>query len=113
MLRPHLYNRYFSEEKATRRLVLEAVPSSYVARRFVLRAVSAYIHDKSGAGADIRWFQTVVVESEEIFRASNALQDNACPLIIQVGAACSPVLRADARYRCSPVFGRTTRPRYI
>jgi hypothetical protein len=80
-LRPHLYKRFHSEAQASRRLLMGA-PETHLTRTFILQAVSQYI--TTTTGRDIQWHRAVVVHSEEIYRAGYSLEQNPCPLILQV-----------------------------
>jgi hypothetical protein len=83
-LRPHLYRRYFSESRASRVSILNSVNISHVSRSFVLKAISQYIQIKLGGASAVKWYQGVVIHSNDIYMSTYNLQANMAPFLIQV-----------------------------
>jgi len=83
-LRPHLYRRFFSESRATRASVLNSINSSHVSRLFMLKAISQYIQIKMGGATEVRWYQGVVIHSNDIYMSTYNLQNNMAPFLLQV-----------------------------
>lgn len=81
--RPHLYRRYFSEERITKNLLMENVKSSHVARTYIFKAITNYIQMKTG-NTDIKWDSAVVIHSDEIQMSAHVLEAKKRPLMLQV-----------------------------
>jgi hypothetical protein len=81
-LRPHLYRRYFSEGQASKKSVLNAIDTSYIARSFVLKAVSAYIQIKTGI-TEVKFYDACAIQSMELSFSYYTMTSNRCPLIVQ------------------------------
>ena len=80
-LRPHLYDRFFSEEQVDRNVVLGAVPRSHLARLFVLHALDAYIKITH---ARVEFLNGVVIDNGGIEQSAYALKTGVAPLLLQV-----------------------------
>lgn len=81
-MRPHLYRRYFSEGQASKKAVLAAVDESYIARSFVLKAISAYIQIKTGIN-EVKFYDACAIQSMELNISYYTMTSNRCPLIVQ------------------------------
>ena len=81
-MRPHLYRRYFSESQASKKSVLAAVNDSYIARFFVLKAISTYIQIKTGI-TEIKFYDACAIQSMELNISYYTMSANRCPLIVQ------------------------------
>ncbi len=81
-MRPHLYRRYFSESQASKKSVLAAVNDSYIARFFVLKAISTYIQIKTGI-TEIKFYDACAIQSMELNISYYTMTSNRCPLIVQ------------------------------
>lgn len=82
-LRPHLYRRYHSEDRTTKRMCLATISESYASRTFLLKALNSYIHSKSG-GNHIDWFGRAVINSKQIAEAQYELMSNESPQLVQI-----------------------------
>lgn len=80
-LRPHLYDRFFSEEQVDRTVILGAVPRSHLARLFVLHALDAYIKITH---ARVEFLNGVVIDNGGIEQSAYALKTGVAPLLLQV-----------------------------
>lgn len=80
-LRPHLYDRFFSEEQVDRNVVLGAVSRSHLARLFVLHALDAYIKITH---ARVEFLNGVVIDNGGIEQSAYALKTGVAPLLLQV-----------------------------
>ncbi len=81
-MRPHLYRRFFSESQASKKSVLAAVDTSFIARFFVLKAISAYIQIKTGIN-EVKFYDACAIQSMELNFSYYTMTANRCPLIIQ------------------------------
>lgn len=81
--RPHLYRKFFSEERITKRLLMESVNQTYAARTFMFKAITNYIQIVTN-NCEIKWDNGVVIHSHEIHMSAYVLQTNKCPIILQV-----------------------------
>jgi hypothetical protein len=113
-LRPHLYNRFYSEAQVTKDSVLNATGRSYMARLFVLHAIDEHLKMQV---ARCEWFNAVVIPNEGIEQASLKLRMNAAPLIVQVFSSfwCydrGRVYVTDDIYECFGVWCWLLRIRY-
>lgn len=80
-VRPHLYERFFSEEQVDRNVVLAAVDRSHLARLFVLHALDAYIKITH---ARVEFMHGVVIDNGGIEQSAYVLKTGAAPLLLQV-----------------------------
>lgn len=83
-LRPHLYRRFFSESRASRTLVLNAIQTSHTARFFVFKAISQYIQIKMGGASEVKWFNGVIIHNDDIHMSTYNLRANMAPFLLQV-----------------------------
>lgn len=83
-LRPHLYRRYFSESRASRESILSSINTSHISRSFVLKAISQYIQIKLGGASAVKWYQGVVLHSNDIYMSAYNLRANMAPFLLQV-----------------------------
>lgn len=83
-LRPHLYRRFFSESRASRALVLNAIQTSHTARLFVFKAISQYIQIKMGGASEVKWYNGVVIHNDDIYMSTYNLRANMAPFLLQV-----------------------------
>ncbi len=83
-LRRHLYLRFSSEIRATKDTVMSTIQERFVSRSFMLKMMSNYINYKAGKDAEIKWYDSVVVENSQLCHASHDLQSNNAPLLFQV-----------------------------
>jgi hypothetical protein len=116
-LRPHLYRRFFSESRATRSSVLNSINSSHVSRLFMLKAISQYIQIKMGGATEVRWYQGVVIHSNDIYMSTYNLQNNMAPFLLQVLSTYwaydeGTVWKCDEFYETLCVWFRLLRNRY-
>lgn len=81
--RPHLYRRYFSEDRISKKMLLDAVQDSYVARTYLFKVISIYIQMKTG-NTEIKWDRGVVVHSDGIQMSAYMLESNQAPILLQV-----------------------------
>lgn len=84
-LRPHLYRRYHSEDRTSKRMCLLGVKQyNYPSQTFILKAINSYIHSKSGGGGHIHWHGRAVIFSSQIASAQYELMSNQSPQLLQV-----------------------------
>lgn len=80
-LRPHLYERFFSEEQVDRNVVLASVHRNHLARLFVLHALDAYIKITH---ARVEFLNGVVIDNGGIEQSAYVLKTGIAPLLLQV-----------------------------
>lgn len=80
-LRPHLYERFFSEEQVDRNVILASVHRSHLARLFVLHALDAYIKITH---ARVEYLNGVVIDNGGIEQSAYTLKTGVAPLLLQV-----------------------------
>lgn len=81
--RPHLYRRYFSEDRVSKKMLMDAVPDSYVARTYIFKVISMYVQMKTG-NTEIKWDRGVVINSDGIQMSAYMLESNQAPILLQV-----------------------------
>jgi hypothetical protein len=80
-LRPHLYDRFFSEEQVDRNVLLASVSRSHLARLFLLHALDSYIKITH---ARVEFVNGVVIDNGGIEQSAYALKTGMAPLLLQV-----------------------------
>lgn len=81
--RPHLYRRYFTEDRITKPLLMDSVSTRYTARTYIFKAITMHIQMRM-SNTEIKWDQGVVIHSDGIQMSCYMLQSTKCPLLLQV-----------------------------
>lgn len=80
LLRPHLYNLYYSETYMTKKAMIRAAKTQHLARLFVLKTVEQVLQRYHN---DLRWCDGIKINNDDIESQDWKFTESVAPLLVQ------------------------------